>query len=166
MSPIDLQAAQTAFEEASTRRVEAMIDAVRSGVSLREIAGATNCSREAVRRIVQCRAVTFVDEATETEYELTEQQTRVLAYKAAGFGAGAFSGDVQRLNAGTDWPTAAMALGQELDRVQNGLITEPLLLTQDKAFALYQILRLTYLAQPSRLAELRDTLSQRFDPDR
>ncbi len=149
--------AQKVYDEALARRNDAIREALRGGASQRKIAGLTNCSREEVRKIAQSRAITYVLEGT--EYELSEDETRVLAYKAVGFGAGAFSGDVQRLGAGDAWLGAARELGHDLARTQQGLVVEPVALTPDTAYALFQILRLTYTARPSRLADLWDALA-------
>jgi hypothetical protein len=127
---------------------------------MRRVAELAGCSRDEVRRITKSIAITYVLE--DIEYELTQDVTRVLAYKAAGYARNAFPGDVERLGAGTAWLDGARELDRDLQRVQQGLVNEPVSLSNDAAFALFQILRLTHMGRPSRLTDLWDVLAARF----
>jgi hypothetical protein len=152
--------AQAVYEEAIGRRTDAIVEAVLKDIPVRRVAELAHCSRDEVRRITKSRAVTYV--LDDVEYELTQDVTRVLAYKTDGYARNAFPGDVERLGMGTAWLSGARELDDDLQRVRKGLIDDPVTLTADTAFALYQILRLTHMGRPSRLTDLWDALALRF----
>lgn len=154
--------AQQAYEQAVQLRTEAIVEAVLRDVPMRRVAELASCSRDEVRRITKSIAITYLLDGT--EYELTQDATRVLAYKAEGNARNAFPGDVERLGAGDAWLAGARDLDRDLARVRKGLVDGPVTLTPDTAFALYQILRLTHMGRPSRLTDLWDALASRFGP--
>jgi hypothetical protein len=155
-----LKDAQRAYEEAVARRTEAIVEAVRGDMSMRRVSQLAHCSRDEVRRITKSIAITYV--LDDVEYELTQDVTRMLAYKAAGYSRNAFPGDVKRLGAGDGWLEGAGQLDRDLERVRQGLVDEPVTLTREAALALYQILRITHMGRPSRLTELWDALAPQF----
>jgi hypothetical protein len=152
--------AQRTYEQAIERRTDAIIEAVLRDVPVRRVAELAKCSRDEVRRITKSRAVTYV--LDDVAYELTQDVTRVLAYKTDGYARNAIPGDVERLGVGDAWLAGARELDDDLQRVRKGLVDESVTLTQDTAFALYQILRLTHAGRPSRLTDLWDALALRF----
>jgi hypothetical protein len=152
--------AQRSYEEAVARRTDAIVEAVRGDMSMRRVAELANCSRDEVRRVTKSIAITYVFNGT--EYEMTQDITRVLDYKASGYARNAFPGDVARLGAGDAWLIGARELSRDLERVRQGLIEEAVTLTDEAAFALYQILRLTHMGRPNRLTELWDALAARY----
>lgn len=152
--------AQHAYEQAIERRTDAIVEAVLRDIPVRRVAELAKCSRDEVRRVTKTRAVTYV--LDDVEYELTQDVTRVLAYKTDGYARNAFPGDVERLGAGNAWLSSARELDDDLQRVRKGLVDEPVTLTPDTAFALYQILRLTHMGRPNRLTDLWDALALRF----
>lgn len=158
---LKVKAAQDAFLAASAERDGAVLDAIRAGAKLREVSKVANVSHEAVRRIARALSVSFGLEAT--VYDITEHQADVLIYKLAGFDAGAFPHDVVLLNAGTDWLPAAGELARAIQRVKNGEEEGPIPLDgerEDWGFALYQVLRLSYLerGRPSDVTRVYDAL--------
>lgn len=158
-----LRVAQAAYEEAVARRRDAIVEASHAGIALREIADAVknDVSHEVIRGIVGPRAgVAF--EWDDEIFQLSEPQTRALVYKADGYGRGAFPSDVAKLDAGEEWLGFASNLARAIRRVHVGLDTGPIRLDRDHGFALYQILRLTYMTALSRVADLRGRLQAHF----
>ena len=94
----ELSGAQRSYEEAVARRTAAIVEAVRGEMSMRRVAELARCPRDEVRRITKSIAVTYLLDGV--EFELSQDVTRVLAYKASGYARGAFPGDVERLGAG------------------------------------------------------------------
>jgi hypothetical protein len=102
-------------------------------------------------------------------YEITDHQADVFIYKLAGFDAGRFPGDVELLNAGTNWLPAAGQLARAIQRVKSGDEGGPIALDgdhEDWGFALYQILRLSYMERPSDVSRLYDALQARYGQTR
>jgi hypothetical protein len=150
---------QRNFEDISNLRAQRLLEAVQAGNSLRAVAEVAQCSYESVRRLIGPNAVVFGwNGAT---YVMTEHVTRMLEYKASGFARNAFPGDVEQLGAGTKWLADADQLARELQAVGRGE-AQSIRLTKRTAWALYQILRLTYTGRPSRLADLADDLQVTF----
>jgi hypothetical protein len=149
--------AQAVFGEASENRDLAIRAAVRTGVPRNQIAAVTGASTETVRRLSRTSAFDL-DGAM---YSITRKQLEVLLYKCSGYAAGAFMQDVELVEAGTDWLPAAGELAHELERMQRG-DTRPIKLTDETGFALYQVLRLSYMTRPSDIASLYDALHRRF----
>lgn len=75
---------------------------------------------------------------------------------------GAFPKDIELLGAGTQWLGSAGELAQEMQAAKAGN-ADPIVLHQDRAFALYQILRLTYTGRPTVLSRLYDVLRERYE---
>jgi hypothetical protein len=149
--------AQAAFEEASENREVAIRAAVRARVPRNQIATVTGASTETVRRLSRTSAFDL-DGAM---YSITRRQLEVLLYKCSGYAAGAFMQDGALVEAGTDWLPAAGELAHELERMQRG-DTRPIKLTDKTGFALYQVLRLSYMSRPSDISSLYDALHRRF----
>src|SRR5437870_3064593 len=149
--------AKTAFDEASEYRDSAIRTAVRAGVPRKVIAEVTGTSTETVRRLAR----TSIFELNGAAYSITRKQVDVLLYKCAGYSAGAFPQDVALVNAGTEWLAAAGELAHELERMQRG-DTRPIVLTDATGFALYQILRLSYMSRPRDIASLYDALHRHY----
>lgn len=157
-----LEAAQRSFREATAARREAMRSAVQAGVPLRDVARAAECSHESVRRIAVSQGAATLLLGTE-RYDLTEEQVDVLVYKLAGSAKGAFPKDIELLGAGTQWLTSAGELAHEMQAAKLGGNADPIVLNQDRAFALFQILRLTYTGRPTVLSRLYDVLRERYE---
>jgi hypothetical protein len=156
-----LHEAQATFESASAARHEAMMDCVRAGISLREIAEAAHCSHESVRRTAALNGGATLVLGAE-EFTLTEHQVEMLIYKLGGSAKGAFPKDIELLDAGTEWLTGAGELADTLHRTQAGQDSGPIVLGDRFAFALYQILRLTYTGRPTVLSHLYDVLFGKY----
>ena len=160
----ELRVAHGEFKAAELRRREAIQEASSAGCALREISDALDrdLSPEVVHGIVGPRSgVAFVWKGA--VYQISEPQTRALIYKADGFGRNAFPGDVELIGAGTGWLSAAGDLGIAMRRVHTGIATEPLELDEEHAFALYQILRLTFMTGMTLISDLRTALHVHFD---
>jgi hypothetical protein len=159
-----VRATQSVVQDAERARFDAIKAAADAGCALRDVADATGnaLSYEFVRRTVGDRA-DVVFEWRGTEYEIAEPQVRALAYKADGYGRNAFPGDVTLLGVGDGWLAASNSLAWEIQKRHARVISEPVVLDDASAFALCQILRLTYMTRPSRLADLADTLYSDFD---
>jgi len=156
---VALEAAQRSFREATAVRRVAMREAVQAGVPLRDVARAAECSHESVRRIaVSDGAATLLVGAE--RYDLTEEQVDMLVYKLAGSAKGAFPKDIELLGAGTRWLGTAGELAQTMQVAKADDDADPVVLDQDRAFALYQILRLTYTGRPTVLSRLYDALRE------
>jgi DNA-binding transcriptional MerR regulator len=158
----ELRTTHAAFTESALRRNEAIIAASETGCTLREISNAldSELSHEVIRGIVGPKAgVAFEWEGD--VFQVSEPQTRALIYKAEGFGRGAFSGDVALLAAGEEWLPAAADLAIVMRQVHVGLSNEPITLDRAHGFALFQILRLTYMTL-SQLSDLRERLAAAF----
>ncbi len=155
----ELRRINAEFKAASLRRHEAIVAASHAGNALRDISAAIDCelSYEVIRGIVGPRAGVAFEWQGEI-FQVSEPQTRALIYKAEGYGRGAFPGDVEKLDAGERWLLSALDLARSMRRVHVGLDSEPIELDREHAFALYQILRLTYMDGLSRLADLRSSL--------
>ena len=93
---------------------------------------------------------------------MTEEQIEVLVYKLAGSARGAFPKDIEVLGAGTDWLGAAGELATALHEAQADDEADPIALDEQWAFALYQVLRLTYTGRPTVLSRLSDDLGERY----
>lgn len=160
---LEVKASQAALDAASEGRDQSVITAIRAGSKLREIAEAAGISHEAVRRIA--RVLSFSFRVGGTVYEVTDHQADVFIYKLVGFNVGKFPNDLELLNAGTDWLPAAGELARVIQRVRSGGAEGPIAL-DDKheawGFALYQILRLSYMERPSDVSHLFDALSRKF----
>lgn len=158
-----LRRANLAYREAELDRRNAIIEASQAGAALREISEAVekDISPEVIRGVVGPRAGVAFEWGGDI-FEISEPQTRALIYKADGYGAGAFPADVAKLDAGTDWLVAAAALGPRMRRVHVGLDAVPLRLKHDEAFALYQILRLTFMTGLTPIADLLSRLHNDF----
>jgi hypothetical protein len=154
--------ADRAFRDAQEQRRQAIIEAVRAEIPLRDVAEAAGCSHESVRRIVAADGVITI-EFQRTTYPLTKDNIELLIYKLAGYAAGRFPQDVELLGAGNAWLRPAGKLAAAL---QSALADEdgaPVTVGGKEAFALQQVLRLTYLTIPSTLARLRDALNEALD---
>jgi hypothetical protein len=157
---VALRDAQAAFDVASGARHVAILDAVRAGANLREIAQVAQCSHESVRRIAATNGgATLV--LGDEDFALTEHQVEMLIHKLDGSARGAFPKDIELLAAGTEWLPAA---GQLANRLQHARSEESSAIVLDNglAFALYQILRLTYTGRPTVLSRLYDVLFEQY----
>jgi hypothetical protein len=155
----NLRLVQRNFEDISNLRAQRLLEAVQAGNSLRAVAEVAQCSYESVRRLIGPNAVVF--EWNGATYVMTEHVTRMLEYKASGFARNAFPSDVDRLGAGNKWLADAGQLAGGLQAVGRG-DAQSIRLTKKTAWALHQILRLTYTGRPSRLADLADDLQMTF----
>ena len=149
---------------AELRRREAIQEASSAGCALRDILGRPRPRPlpRMVRGIVGPRSgVAFVWKGA--VYQISEPQTRALIYKADGFGRNTFPGDVeQSAPARAGSPRQAIS-GSRMRRVHTGIATEPLELDEEHAFALYQILRLTFMTGMTLISDLRTALHVHFD---
>jgi hypothetical protein len=153
-----LQAVHATFRDVQEQRRLAIIDAVRAEIPLRQVAATADCSHESVRRIVAANgAVTL--ELGAGSYPLTRQQVELMIYKLAGASRGAFPRDVELLGAGDGWLPAAAELAGALQAAIPDEEGAPIVLNQERAFALYQILRLTETGRPTTLSRLYDVLT-------
>lgn len=159
----DLRLAHGRFKEAEVARREAIVAASNAGCALRDISDALDrdLSHEVIRGIVGPRAGVAFNWQGEL-FQLSEPQTRALIYKADGYGRSAFPGDVEKLDAGTAWLAAASDLALAMRQVHTGVSSEEIALDQEHAFALFQILRLTYMTGMTRIADLRAALHAHF----
>jgi hypothetical protein len=159
-----VRVAQEQVEAAMGARLDAIQRAAEAGCALREIEAATgnDLSYEVIRRAVGDRVRVAINWRGEL-YEISEPQVRALAYKADGYGRNAFPGDVALLGAGDAWLPASNGLGWEIQKRHAGITRDPLELDDDLGLALCQILRLTYMTRPSRLADLSDALCRDLD---
>ena len=156
-----LQVAQTRFVEAQEERRQAILELVRSDVSLREVAQEARCSYETIRRIVAADgAVTLALDGH--AYPLPGQTIELLIYKLAGNARGTFAHDLDDLGAGTEWLAAAGLLADELHIAMQDEEGQPVRLDEPRAFALHQVLRFTAKTRPSTLSSLADVLSDRY----
>lgn len=157
-----LRQTHAVFTEAAMRRNETIGEASQAGCTLRQIAETLDgeLSLEAIRTIAGPKmGVAF--EWQGEGFQVSEPQTRALIYKADGFGRGDFRGDVAMLGAGEAWPPKAADLATAMRRVHVGRSHEPIALDEEHAFALFQMLRGTYMTL-SRLSELRERLAAHF----
>jgi hypothetical protein len=136
-----LRCTQAEMDQASARREEAIIRAIRAGCSLRSVAALACCSHEAVRRITELRAPVVVD-LWGYAYPLTFHQGAALAERLEGSA-----------------PPVAVAIRQALD----GSTSESVHLDSDAARAVYQVLRLGFTERPGRLAALFAALRETFE---
>jgi hypothetical protein len=156
-----LQAAQTRFGELQEERRQAILEAVDAEVPLREVAEAALISHETVRRMVAADGQVAVDLDGDS-FLLTGRQVEMLIYKLAGSAQGAFPGDVQLLDAGTDWLSDAAKLAQLLQDAVANEAGAQVVLDQRTGWALYLILRLTYFDGMGVLSRLFEALSARY----
>jgi hypothetical protein len=152
-----LEKVQARFRDVQEERRQAIVAAVEAGTPLREVARAADCSHESVRRIVAADGAVTVELDGEP-YRLTSQQVEMLIYKLAGSASGAFPRDVELLGAGTAWLRGAAELARALQRATADAGGPPVTLDKERAFALYQILRITYTGRPTTLSRLYDSL--------
>jgi hypothetical protein len=150
--------ADRAFRDAQEQRRQAIIDAVRAEIPLRDVAEAAGCSHESVRRMVAADGVVTI-EFRNTTYPLTKDDVELLVYKLAGYAAGRFPRDVALLGVGDAWLRPAGKLATELQSALSDEDGTAVTIAAKQAFALHQVLRLTYLTIPSTLARLRDALN-------
>lgn len=156
-----LRAAEEHFVEAQEERRQAILDAVRADVPLREVAELARCSHETIRRIVAADgAVALALDGQ--EYVLPGKTIDLLIYKLAGNARGSFPKDVQLLNAGDRWLAAAGALADELHASIADDNGNPVDVDEPRAFALWQVLRATEMMRPSTLHDLAERLRQRY----
>lgn len=151
--------ADRAFRDAQEHRRQAILDAVRAEIPLRDVAEAANCSHESIRRIVAADGVVTIEFRRKT-YPLTRDQVELLIYKLAGYAAGRFPRDVELLGAGDAWPLPAGKLATALQAALSDEDGAAVKLDGNQAFALHQVLRLTHLTIPSTLARLADALAE------
>jgi hypothetical protein len=157
--------AQADYRRAQEERREAIVAAVQSTVSLREVAMAAECSHESVRRMAAADGVVSV-ELSGAAYPLTRQTVELLIYKLSGYARGAFPRDVELLGAGTAWLSDAGRLGKELEGALSDEVGGVVTLDRGHALALYQVLRLTQMTIPSTLSRLYDALETKHAPRR
>jgi hypothetical protein len=156
-----LQNAHADFLRSQEARRQAILEAVRADVPLREVAELARCSHETVRRIVAADGAVTLELDGRT-YRLPGQTIDVLIYKLAGHARGTFARDLESLGAGTSWLPAAGALAEELHQAMADEAGASVRLEHPHAFALHQVLRHTEMARPSVLSELAETLAGRF----
>src|SRR6266508_287541 len=156
-----LQNTQARYGEVQEERRQAILEAVRAEVSLREVADAANCSHESVRRIVAADGQVTL-EMGGANYLLSGQQVEMLIYKLAGSAQGAFPKDIQLLDAGTAWLPAAADLANRLQEAMADEDGKPCRLDDAVGFALYQILRLTNFGGLTVLSQLHQALHVRY----
>jgi hypothetical protein len=157
MALANLEAAQARFRDAQEERRRAIVEATQAESPLREVARAAECSHESVRRIVSADGRVTLELSGES-YQLTNQQVEMLIYKLAGSARGAFPRDVQMLGVGTGWLRAAAQLAEVLQTAMADEEGKPIILSDKRAYALYQILRITYTGRPTTLSRLFDVL--------
>lgn len=150
--------ADRVFRDAQERRRQQIVDAVRAGIPLREVASAAGCSHESVRRIVAADGALAL-EFRGAAYPLTKDQIELLIYKLAGYAAGRFPRDVELLGAGDGWLEAAGGLADVLQAALVDELSEVVRLDPGTAFALHQVLRLTHLTVPSVMSQLAEALA-------
>jgi hypothetical protein len=152
-----LENVQACFRDVQEQRRQAIVAAVELGAALREVARAADCSHESVRRIVAADGAVTVELNGEA-YRLTSQQVEMLVYKLTGSANGAFPRDIELLGAGTEWLRGAAELARALQVAVADKEGGPVVLDAQRAFALYQILRITYTGRPTTLSRLCDHL--------
>src|SRR5579871_245216 len=89
-----LTVAEQHFQDAQEVRREAILESVRAGVPLREVARAAHCSHETIRRIVAADGAVTV-ELDGHMYPLPGQTVDLLIYKLAGNARGTFARDLE-----------------------------------------------------------------------
>ena len=162
---ISVRELQTSLIRLSEARDKAILDAIRAGAALREIADVADISHEAVRRVARALSVWFT--LNDHEYAITHHQADVFIYKLAGFNEGKFPGDVELINAPLEWLAPAGDLARAIERSKNGDSSDPIPLDGDAyhqmwGYALRQVLRLSYMERPGDVARLYDALTQRY----
>ena len=96
-------------------------------------------------------------------YTLSRQQAALLIYKLSGMASGAFSREIDQLGAGTDWLPDASRLADSLYLALHESIDVTIELDHAGAFALYQVLRVTYTGRPlNALSSLYESLKRRY----
>ncbi len=96
-------------------------------------------------------------------YPLTRQQSELLIYKLSGMASGAFSKEIDYLGVGKQWLPDASRLADALYLALHDSIAVSIELDQARAFALYQVLRVTYAGQPpNALTCLYESLKKRY----
>ncbi|HVM56137.1 MAG TPA: hypothetical protein VMT74_01660 [Gaiellaceae bacterium] len=158
---IALECAQREYRAARSARRQAMRAATSAGAPLRDVARAAECSHEAVRRLANSDGAVVLTLGVD-EYPLTEEQVEMLVYKLAGSARGAFPKDIELLGAGTGWLESAAELATVMHDAQASDDEDSIVLDDHRAFAMYQVLRLTYTGRPTVLSHLYDTLTERF----
>lgn len=158
-----LRRAHEEFKAVALQRGEAIRAAAQAGVPLREISRAVenSLSYEVIRGMVGPKAGAGFSWRDEV-FEVSEPQLRALIYKADAYGHGGARGDVELLGVGDDWLPAARDLAEWMRRARAGLETDPIALDESHAWALLQILRLTYTDGVSRLSALRTAFFSHF----
>ena len=156
-----LKIAEAHFVEAQEQRRQAILQSVRADVPLREVAEIAHCSHETIRRIVAADGALPIEFAGRV-YTLPGQAVHLLIYKLAGNARGAFTRDLDLLNAGDAWLVAAGILADELHAGVADEDGKPIRLDDARAFALHQVLRLTEMTRPSTLTSLAEVLRERY----
>jgi hypothetical protein len=156
-----LRAAEEHFVEAQEERRQAILDAVRADVPLRDVAELARCSHETIRRIVAAHGAVAIA-LDGQEYVLPGQTIDLLIYKLAGNARGSFPKDVQLLKAGDRWLAAAGVLADELHAAMADDDGNPIEVDEPRAFALWQVLRATEMMRPSTLHDVAERLRQRY----
>lgn len=96
-------------------------------------------------------------------YTLSRQQAALLIYKLSGMASGAFPREIDYLGAGRDWLPDASRLADSLYLALHESIDVSIDLDHAGAFALYQVLRVTYTGRPpNALSYLYESLKRRY----
>jgi hypothetical protein len=148
------------FVLAQEDRRQAIVEAVKADIPLRDVGEAAHCSHETIRRIVAADGQATVS-FDGHEYLLAGRTVDLLVYKLAGYGNGTFA-DLERLNAGNEWPKAAGWLASDFQTAMSDDSGQPVVLDQERGFALHQVLRGTAKGNPSTLSELAQALGDRY----
>jgi hypothetical protein len=156
-----LQHAQADYLQAQEARRQAILEAVRADVPLREVAEVARCSHETVRRLLAADGAVTLEFDGRT-YPLPGQAVDVLVYKLAGHARGTFARDLGSLGAGSAWLPVAGALAEELHEAMSDDAGAAVRLDLPRAFALHLVLRHTEMARPSVLSELAENLAAKF----
>jgi hypothetical protein len=155
-----LQVAEAKSAEAQEERRFAILEAVRAGNPLRDIAGIAHCSRETIRRFVAADGQVTIE--FDREYNVPGQSIDFMLYRLKGFGQGAFGPNPEVHGTDDAWLAAADHLAGQIEAARSDEGGGPVRLSEETAFALHQSLLQSQKTNPSVLLDLTETLRNKY----
>ena len=155
----ELVKAQSRMDDATQERDRAITRALVAGNNLREVADATECSHESVRRLSE-RVVFRFDGKP---YLLGEAQTQMLMDKLGGYAEGKYPKDItNHMGGDTSWLPAARDLARALYAFRLDLDAPPIVLDEEHGRAVHLVLGITCKGNPSHVARLYEDLNDHY----